>query len=754
MNKKVLSVFLAISFIFSGILGVESKEFDFEQSQEIFIDGEVSSMPSEDFLDIDPSSSSFECDNKNPPDSIIVKIKAADQSQLKAKSLGLFSVLNNSSSANSESENIKIVEELLDNISVKDVKDIEPLFKKEEEIIQSAIQASSVSSNSIGTLNLNSNLKFQAIPDLSSKYGFDRVFTINLDLDDSKDKCAEIFSIIEELNKHPQVEYVEINKSLHINSIEDGNPDDTFFQSSGQFWSENFDELWGIKHIEADKVWQYSTGKDTVVAVVDTGVDYNHPDLWDNIWIDADILAAHLGSDPDLDQDGDVDLTDVDLIVGDLDFKIEPNEIIDGMFGYNFVDDNFDPIDDRGHGTHVAGTIAAVGNNSRGVIGVAPNAKILIVKGLNRFGQGYTNDLAAAIKYAADEGADISNHSWGGSGYSPTLESAINYAHELGTLNIAAAGNNYFPISSIHSPGTLSTLKNTVTVSALEKTNFSFRRPLYSSYGLETDLSAPGSDIVSTGYESYGPRIGDTSSEQENYQYLNGTSMAAPHVAGVAALLKSLDQSLTPDQIARILKSSPQSLNTVNALKAVENINLSTITAKIDTSSAIITDGFVNLFGDASSTDGSFNRFEIWAISNVYRQKLFTGYTPLSQTLLVPLNVSNLANDQYSIELRVYNNENQYVKDDVLFHVINNAPIAPTVINPEDPSYSDEQVSIFFDVLRTKDYGRFADYKKENITEFRLYRQEENEDSYTLVKTIDATDYNSLRMPCKTQISV
>ena len=100
------------------------------------------------------------------------------------------------------------------------------------------------------------------------------------------------------------------------------------------------------------------------------------------------------------------------------------------------------------------------------------------------------------------------------------------------------------------------------------------------------------------------------------------------------------------------------------------------------------------------------------------------------------------------------NNENQYVKDDVLFHVINNAPIAPTVINPEDPSYSDEQVSIFFDVLRTKDYGRFADYKKENITEFRLYRQEENEDSYTLVKTIDATDYNSLRMPCKTQISV
>lgn len=272
---------------------------------------------------------------------------------------------------------------------------------------------------------------------------------------------------------------------------------------------------WNLNAVGAPESWSAGyTGDGIVVAVVDTGVDLDHPDLVSNLFVNAGEIAGN-----GIDDDG--------------------NGFVDDVHGYDFADRDSDPNDVSGHGTHVAGTIAAI-NNGVGATGVAPDATILPVRVLGANGSGSTLDVAAGIRYAADLGADIINLSLGG-GYSRAIDSAIDYARALGSFIVAAAGNE-----SSATPGYparfSATDDNVISVGAYTSSGglARFSNDVGGSGAVQVD--APGVGIFST-------YVGG------RYATLSGTSMAAPHVAGLAALTLSANPSLTSAELRDLLAS-------------------------------------------------------------------------------------------------------------------------------------------------------------------------------------------------------
>ena len=257
-----------------------------------------------------------------------------------------------------------------------------------------------------------------------------------------------------------------------------------------------FGYLWGLRKVKAPAAWNYSTGSPrVVVGVVDSGVDFEHPDLNANMW-------------PSHGQ---------------------------GLYGWNFFDDNDNPMDQTGHGTHVAGTIGAIGNNLIGVTGVCWNVKIAALKiGNNLFS---SSAAIKAIDYANKHKISILNNSWGGA-YSSILKLAI---ENYDGLFIASAGNagsdnDIFPVFPASFGGS-----NMISVAACTQNN---ALASFSNYGLASvDIAAPGTDIFSTSISG-------------GYSFMDGTSMAAPYVSGAAALLKSYRPDLTNLEIKNIILSS------------------------------------------------------------------------------------------------------------------------------------------------------------------------------------------------------
>jgi subtilisin family serine protease len=255
-------------------------------------------------------------------------------------------------------------------------------------------------------------------------------------------------------------------------------------------------QQWDFTKIRVADAWQKSTGGGVVVAVIDTGVDSTHPDLKGNVLQGYDAIA---------------------------------NRVAAGADG-------------NGHGTHVAGTIAAVTGNGVGVSGVAPDVKILPVKVLSDSGSGTMSDTAEGIVWAADNGAQVINMSLGSSSKVAAVSNAIAYARSKGVTVVAAAGNERSSGSPTSYPGADAGL---IAVAATDSAD---KFASYSNAGSYVDVAAPGSGNIST-YKG-------------SYASLNGTSMASPHVAAVAALLKGYKGSLTPDQIEAALEKSAVDLGT------------------------------------------------------------------------------------------------------------------------------------------------------------------------------------------------
>jgi subtilisin family serine protease len=251
--------------------------------------------------------------------------------------------------------------------------------------------------------------------------------------------------------------------------------------------------LWGIHRVRAPETWAAGfKGKGVVIADIDEGVDMNHPDLVANIW-----------NNPN------------------------PSSKCPGAHGYDFVDDDTDPSDSGGHGTHVAGTMAAA-INGKGVVGVAPEAKLMVLRGLGHQG-GSTYMLARAMKYAADCGAQIASNSWGGSTRTKAFSDVMEYGNARGTTYVFSAGNSWDGGNPIDWPvGYSRFLPGVIGVAALSADNY---QTGFSSAGSFVTVAAPGQGIMSTAPVAQGNNPDDA------YLMISGTSMAAPHVSGVAALV-------------------------------------------------------------------------------------------------------------------------------------------------------------------------------------------------------------------------
>lgn len=317
----------------------------------------------------------------------------------------------------------------------------------------------------------------------------------------SYDSGADPNAVAQVLNADPAVEYAEPN---FIAGVAGGPlaapprfiPNDRYFPNQ-----------WHMTNIQMPAAWDISTGQGVVVAVVDTGIDFGAPDL-------ANTLR---------------------------------------LIGYDFVNNDNDPTDDQGHGTHVAGTIAQSTNNSIGVAGVAFNARLLPVKVLNSAGTGSYENIIKGIIYAADQGANVINLSLAGSSPSQGLEDAVKYANSKGVTVVAAAGNSN---GAVAYPAAYDDY-----VIGVGAVRFDNTRARYSNFGPEIDLVAPGGDVnVDQSGDGYADGVLQQTRKADgsgySYQFYEGTSMASPHVAGVAALLLSRKPGASPAEIENILAST------------------------------------------------------------------------------------------------------------------------------------------------------------------------------------------------------
>lgn len=278
--------------------------------------------------------------------------------------------------------------------------------------------------------------------------------------------------------------------------------------------------------INATEAWKIQTGSaDPIVAVIDTGVNYKSKDLAENMWVN---LAEKNGK-KGVDDDG--------------------NGYVDDVYGWNFVKNSADPMDDQGHGTHCSGTIGAKGNDKHGIVGVAWKTRIMALKFLDNNGSGTLENALLAIDYAVKNGAKVLSNSWGGDDYSETLKEAIDRSYKAGAVFVTAAGNEANDNNANESYPASYDVPNVISVAAIDNKG---QLASFSNYGkTKVHIAAPGVNIYSTilkGYDSW-----------------SGTSMATPHVSGAAVLMASQYPTMTGVQIKEAI------LNAAKPNKFVRN---------------------------------------------------------------------------------------------------------------------------------------------------------------------------------------
>lgn len=435
--------------------------------------------------------------------------------------------------------------------------------------------------------------------------------------------------------------------------IPQGAPNDTYYIDSypdykcarpfyrlRDFSSSNpsYDMQWNMKKIHMLDAWKNAGNNSVIVAVIDSGVDYTHPELGG-----CTISQVNSNSCP--------------LFVA----------------GYNFYDNNDDPFDDFGHGTHVTGIIAAFKNNGMGIAGMASNVKIMPIKALGGpFGEGSIDSLANAIIYATDRGARVINASWGAWGKSQTLTDAITYAYNNNVVFVAAAGNanreveNFTPANITCNEGGETSKDCTLTVASTDEND---EKSFFSNRGSLIDIAAPGGNYSGNILSLKSAAIPNTPSWKHyifdsNYILFSGTSMAAPHVAGLAAMILGKDPTLSADQVRNIIINGSDDLGLagfdnffgygrINADKSL--VSMDTTTPPIARISSPVTDFLVSKkFTITGSSKGDkFSYYKIEYASNSTPDTWQTngitlanaGNSPVTNGVLANANLTNVTDN-------------------------------------------------------------------------------------------------------------
>lgn len=325
-------------------------------------------------------------------------------------------------------------------------------------------------------------------------------------------------NIRDEWRRHPGIAFAELDYAVHTSSVII--PNDPGWDDPGQ---------WGLVKINVPQAWSVTTGTtDIVVAVLDSGVNLTHEDLTEGLWTNAGEIPGN-----GIDDEGN---GKVDDLRG---WHFYHTWAWDGEKYAYLPGENGNVTDELGHGTHVAGIVGARFNNGLGIAGMAGGVRVMPVKVLNQRGDGWLSDVAKGIIYAADNGAQVINLSLGGEPSSQFLQEAVDYARNRGVLIVASTGNDggpvLYPAACEH-------------VLAVAATNEDDVRPSFSNHGPQVDVAAPGVDIYSTWYRG-------------NYFTKSGTSMATPHVSGLAALIWSARPALTAAQVTEIITSTALDVN-------------------------------------------------------------------------------------------------------------------------------------------------------------------------------------------------
>lgn len=350
----------------------------------------------------------------------------------------------------------------------------------------------------------------------------------------SNEKTAQ-----KQIKQNPLIERIEPN---FIYSMYENKED----QLEVKINDPKFSELWGLSNIgqldsmsrpgipgidiNAKKAWSIQTGsRNVIVGVIDTGINYKHPDLQQNMWVNEAEQKGQSGVDDD------------------------ENGFIDDVYGWNFITNTADPMDDNGHGTHCSGIIGAKGNDEKGIVGVAWNTRIMALKFLDEHGEGTLENAIRAIDYSIKNGAKVLNNSWGGGEFSEMLKEAIERSNQNGQVFVAAAGNDSSNNDTNESYPASYSVPNIISVAAIDNTG---KLANFSNYGKrKVHLGAPGVNILS--------------SVKDDYKSWSGTSMAAPHVSGAATLLASQ----YPDMNGVDIKST-----ILNSAKPIKGLKGKTLT--------------------------------------------------------------------------------------------------------------------------------------------------------------------------------
>lgn len=334
-------------------------------------------------------------------------------------------------------------------------------------------------------------------------------FTLDMAVEDRKKYIAE-------LNADQSVEYVEPDYPVEL--IDAASEDDISAETNDTYFSKQ----WMHQNVQSEKAWTVTTGsKNIVVAVLDSGIDYTHKDLKNNMWINPQEKVNGLDDDN--------------------------NGYIDDIYGWNFVSDNANPktTSSSNHGSHVAGIIGATGSDNTGIVGMAPNVRMMALRFIGDSGTGSTSGAIRGIDYAVSKRVFAINNSWGSSGTSRALGDAILRAEKAGVLFLVAAGNgsNHVGFNIDRTPWYPASYSNS-NVLSVAATGMNDNLTAFSNFGFaKVDVAAPGAQILST-------------ISNQAYQNMSGTSMATPLVTGLAVLVKAANPKLTYKEVIKIIRGS------------------------------------------------------------------------------------------------------------------------------------------------------------------------------------------------------